>query len=377
MLGLAVGAGVLVTALASGPVHWVADQIVGEMAGPEDLAIRQPLDGPPRLLISAYDRRQKLPGAIWSLSLDSDPVEASDLAEPRKLFDRAGDGGPLYPHGIAVARLAADGVERLFVVHHRPRGEGRRHAVEVYRLDGAAPGWEATLEGDAILSPNDLVATPAGDLYVTNEANYRGVLRQALEFFRLHSSSFVAHCRYVPGEEPVWTRTAQGPRYANGIEVAEDRLYVAATLDRALWIFEREPSDGRIGRRVEKVPVGSGVDNLTWSDAGADAGSSEGGKRFLYTAAHPDLWAFLQHARSPAKPAPAEVWRIDVAPGIPTAQRVARVFQDPGTTINAASVALLEGGVLYVGQVFGRGVLTCKEQGGTHLGAEASAAEPL
>jgi len=213
-------------------------------------------------------------------------------------------------------------------------------AIEVFDVDGDRLVFRPPRLTHALLdSPNDLVALPDGQIYVTNMGPSRGItgLLSLLLGLRLGT---VVH--YKDGQ---WHPVADGISYANGIAVspAGDTLFVAGLRDQGIHVYPRNPGTGAIGARARFIPVGSGVDNLTWADA-----------RTLVVAAHPKLLALALHARDAARRAPSQIYRIDAATGASTL-----VYADDGATISAASTGLVWKDRLYMGQVFGRGIVAC------------------
>ncbi|MFQ5528620.1 MAG: hypothetical protein ACE5GX_20490 [Thermoanaerobaculia bacterium] len=172
-------------------------------------------------------------------------------------------------------------------------------------------------------------------------------------------------------------------RYINGIEARESKegrryVYATSTLEDVIYEFNVDlwdgpyvtkrdlsqlPSEFKIGPWDSPQPikvdpwdpprsirVTKGLDNLSWESAD---------KQRLLGAAHPDMRRFLQHAKSPEVPSPAEVWRVSVAE-----KAIAEPWlADAGSLISAASTAVCVEDDLVLGQVFESAVLRCEGAG--------------
>jgi arylesterase / paraoxonase len=279
---------------------------------------------------SQEHRGDNRPGAIFSV-----PLAAGGLGPP-KPFEVAGrDGAPFHPHGISLAVTSSRTL--LYVINHLTE---REHAVEVFEVERDRLLFRERLTSTLLTSPNDLVALVDGHVYVTNMGPSRGVGGFLSMLLSLRRGNVV---HYHAGK---WTMAADKIAYANGIAVsaAGDTLYVAGVRDKAIHVYARRLDTGEIDpERRRSIDVGSGVDNLTWAD-----------EHTLLVAAHPKALAFLGHARRAGHTAPSEVYRIDVRRGT-----VTLFYADDGTTISAASTALLHEGRLYLGQVFDDAVVSC------------------
>jgi hypothetical protein len=330
------------------------EKFAEEIAGPEDFEVDLRTAAAPRLLVSAYDRKRDGHGGLYAI-----PLSEKGPGQAALLIDEL-NGCPLRPHGISLTS-SADGLSRLYVINHRkesdesescrlPRSSDNRpllHTVEIFRL--AAPDGtlehEKTLADPLLTSPNELFALSNGEIYLSNEINHHPVSRKLLEFFKLKTTSNVVH--YNGG---VWRRILTGPRYANGLAVHEDRLYVAGSMDETIDIHQRDPASGNLGSRVERLRLNSAADNLLW-------GLDKDGKRdydHLYVAAHPSRLRYMRYKfLDQNAPSPSEVYRIDtsVSPA-----RVERIYYDDGRQVSGASVAVVYQGDLYMGQFYGEGL---------------------
>ena len=307
---------------------------LGGLPGPEDMVLDASDNRHPRLLVSSQDRRQHdpmgemlEPGHIYSVDLTNN---LAPIALP--FVER--DDYPFHPHGLDLVEV--NGGQLLYVINHALKNT---HSIEVFRVEREQLVFVNRFWTDALISPNDLVALPDGQIYVSNDHLYKGVAAlfgDALSF----GWSNVVRFHVETGR---WIVAADGISLANGVEVRENRLYVAATIDEGIYVYDRDPLSGSIGGPIDFIDVGSGVDNLIWED-----------EDHLLVAAHPDLFAFLDHLESAENPSPSEVYRVNVRTG-----NVERVFSDDGRLISASSTAISLENRLYVSQVFEPEIVSC------------------
>ena len=304
------------------------------LPGPEDMVLDTADSRRPRLLVSSQDRRQHDPmGEV----LEPGHIYAVDLTgalAPMELPFAERDDYPFHPHGMDLVDV--NGGQLLYVINHAVKNT---HSIEVFRVEREQLVFMNRLWTEALVSPNDLVALPDGQLYVSNDHLYKGfaaLLGNALSF----GWSNVVRFNVESGR---WIVAADGISFANGVEVRDNRLYVAATIDEGIYVYDRDPLSGSIGGPINFIEVGSGVDNLIWED-----------EEHLLTAAHPDLFAFLDHLESAENPSPSEVYRVNVRTGA-----VERIFSDDGRLISASSTAIRFENRLYVSQVFEPEILSC------------------
>jgi arylesterase/paraoxonase len=304
----------------------------GGIAGIEDIAI----DGETRVaFFSGYDRWRQargetMRGAIWTYALDGGdavPVDATSTALP------AG----FHPHGISLWR-GEDGRKVLFVINHF----GGRHTVEIFDVDGARLSHRMTVEGETMVSPNDLVGTGPNSFYVTNDHAYEtGIMRTIEDLGRLRVSTVV----HFDGE--AWKTVMHGVGGANGINLSADgrSLYVSAMSERAVRVLDRDPQTNDVTPRTV-VDVAGYADNID-VEANGD----------LLLAVHTKVFAFLAHAADEGKLSPSHLLRLR-ADGKGGFSPQTFHYSD-GSDISAASVAAAAPGRVLVGAVFDRKILDC------------------
>jgi arylesterase/paraoxonase len=297
-------------------------------AGPEDLQIDARTG---MAVISATDRRT--PGARGDLWL----LDAADpAARPVRLAREA--PADFRPHGLGLVRVGE--TLHAWVVNH-PEGT---HTVEAFEidLDAGVARHTATVRGEALVSPNDVVAVDAARFYVTNDHGTAGGIARLTEDALGLRLADVVH-RGADGRlEPVIETLS----YANGVALSRDgtELVVAEVLPGTVSFADREPVTGAVERFL-LVELDTGADNVDVAPDGS-----------VWVAGHPKLLDFLSHASDPEHPSPTEVWRIVRTNGSAEAELV---WSDDGTTFSGGSVAAAWDDVLLVGGVFDPQLLRC------------------
>lgn len=304
------------------------------MPGPEDFDVDL-LARPARLIVSSQERRLTDPngefsqaGTIFQVPFTREAVQAP---MPLPIVER--DGLPFHPHGLHL--VVSGGITLLYVINHATHAS---HSIEIFELRARDLRFLKRLRTPLLISPNDLLALPDGQFYVTNDHGQLG-FRQVIENLFAFGWSNVVH--YRNGN---WTVAAEKIAFANGLALSDagDFLFVAGTRDRGLFKYARNTLTGQLTYSTF-LPLNSGPDNLMWEKSG-----------LLNVAAHPDVLAFISHMRDKQAPSPSDVLRVNVFDGT-----VTRIYSNDGSQISASSTALVTGGRLFVSQVFEPVVLSC------------------
>ena len=304
--------------------------IVG-LAGAEDITTH-PQTG--IAYISACDRR-----AVRSGEPGRGAIYAYDLkaASPRLINLTPQADADFQPHGISLY-VSATGPDLLFVINH----QGGLHRVEIYETGGASLVLRETLTDPMLISPNDLLAVGPKQCYVTNDHRHAsGIARMIEDYGRRRLANVVFYDGKQFGE------AASGIGYPNGINISKDgrTVYLAATIEQSLHVFDRDPDTNKLTLR-ESLPLGTGVDNIEIDQDGR-----------LWIGSHPKLLSFVKHAENPLRISPSQVLRITfLASG---GYVVQEIFVDRGEVLSAASVASVFGKRMLVGAVFDPKVLDC------------------
>jgi len=304
--------------------------VAAPIVGAEDLVI----DRENRLVyISSDDRRNpKNPGSIWIM-----PVDAPEQATPMLLPNM--NEALFAPHGLDLF-IGADGKRYLFVIDH---GVSPKEVVRKFLISGDQLLLQDSFESPLFYSPNDIAAAGENQFYLTNDKQEKtGSLSELLGVLFKKKSGNV-----------VWSNgrdskiVADGFSYANGIAVSKDKkqLYVSATIDQDLRIFDRDQSTGDL-TLVDSVFLGSGLDNIDVAEDGS-----------LWIGSHPRLLDFSAHAKNKNNRSPSQVFRVDI-----TKKTITEIYASKGDPLSASSVAATIDQTLFIGGVFDEAVLVCQQE---------------
>jgi arylesterase/paraoxonase len=302
------------------------------IVGGEDLQWRP---GEREVFVAAQDRRDfDKPGHIYRLrprDKDARPVDVTPDID-----------GPFHPHGLSLF-VDEDGSETLFVVNHHG-GMGAPHSIEIFDVTEAGTlEHRRSIQDDMLVSPNDLVAVGPDTFYATNDHGSSSLLVHVIEDFLQLSRGNVV---FYDGES--FREVYGGAQYANGINVSPDgtELYLAETTAMTIKVFERDLDTDEIQRK-HTIETGTGVDNIAVTPDG-----------ILWVAAHPNMLAFLGHARAAESRSPSEVIRLEFTDE--SGWQFEEVYLDDGDPISGSAVAAVRGGTLVIGPVFDPHVVVCE-----------------
>jgi hypothetical protein len=302
--------------------------------GPEDLVLDTFVVSN-RLLISCDDRRNE-PGlfsGIVAYDLETGEIDTLERrGEPEEM--------KFHPHGISLRMVGNQAL--LLVISHEEEGttsgksmkDEPSHPIIAYEVKEDHLIWLKTYQSDLFRSPNSVLVLESGDFYVSNDSYKRhGFLEMAL---RKKKSQLVfceagGDCRVV--EEKV--------AYGNGLAYRDGYLYQGATRGNVVYRYKVSP-DGSLTGKVVVCKDLTGADNLRFY--GDD----------ILVASHPRPFAFIGHAKDPAKHSPSMVSKFSPQDFDPKTGPILPqvVYFDDGSTISASATGLIVGQKLYVSQVF-------------------------
>lgn len=294
--------------------------------GPEDFALQQRGPRGPRLIISSRDRRKDLPGRIQSLDLATHSVR--DLTIHR-------GGPPLFPVGISLVETEEKTL--LYVIHSRRKP--RQQWVEVFRVDGDVLETDRSpMRDEAIKTPNDLIALPSGEIYLSNSGYGRSVIADtAATLMKSRRGNVV----YFDGRS--WS-TFTGPLFfPNGLLVHDDRLFVAIFGRKRIEMYDRHAPKSL---PAAVIPLGAHPDNLMWEESG----------KTIDVAAHRSMLRTGLHTASGWFSSPSVGYRVDIPSGEAT-----KLYDLPD--YNASSTALVIGDCVYVSQLLDDEIAVVKKEG--------------
>ncbi|TVR98221.1 MAG: hypothetical protein EA406_07520 [Rhodospirillales bacterium] len=359
----------------------LTDSVTGRpIAGVQDLAVDREagiawLPAQDRWQVEAAARTgaDDLPeGGLYWLALDASSLTGGQatVVDAARAFkaDR-----PFHPHGIDLF-VGDDGRRTLFVVNRRyvrDGGDGRRPrwvmdpSIEVFDVHGTALHHRLTVEGPLVCQANGIVGVASDRFYVSNDTGACSARGRWLELVAGLDRASVVRVVLEGGEDgPRITTVAEGIRFANGLAVNDEHLYVAATRANAILVFRRD----RLQEAPAEAPdavfrLGTGPDNLMWDGAGG-----------LLAASHPSLFrlALYRYRWWPGAIAPSHVVRVDPRDG--SVQQIYRSREQP-PLLSAATVAAVYDDRLIMGSVTDTGLAVCRYAAG-EAEAQASARRP-
>ncbi|MFZ9044441.1 MAG: hypothetical protein ACO2ZZ_01155 [Cyclobacteriaceae bacterium] len=285
------------------------------------------------LILSSDDRAARRNGelkngGLYLLDLKTRP------AAPRLLTEFL--NRPFYPHGISMYPLS-DSVYRLWAINHPSKNQ---HQIEVFDLYGDSLSFIKSISHRNLVSPNDLVALDSETFYITNDHGYTsGMGLLAEDYLGLA----ISNVSYFNGEEV--TVVAEGISYANGVAFDGSRnlLYVASPRKFTIKVYAAMAN--RELEFIEDLFVGTGIDNLFIND-----------DKSIWTGAHPNLLHFTSYAQGKKEFAPSEVLEITYETSGCWSQ--VQWFEDDGTTLSGASVAIPWGDEIFIGNVMDNKLIT-------------------
>jgi arylesterase/paraoxonase len=297
--------------------------------GPEDIAVDASTG---TAYVSCSDFRalakgEFRQGAIFSYALEGDPVLTNLTAGLKMRF---------APHGISLF-AAPDGRKYLFAVSHPLP----RNRVEIFEIVDSALVHRETVEGDLLVSPNDIAAIGPRQFYFTNDHGSGSSPGKTMEdYLRLSRANIV----YSDGAK--MRIVADGLSYANGIWAAADgkRVYATATTGKAFYAFERL-KNGDL-RLLSTLDLGSGADNIDVDGRGR-----------ILVGSHPKLITFLKHAGNPRNRSPSQV--LEVFTGRDGGYSFRELSLNDGEELSGCSVAAGYRDRLLLGAVFEDHFLDC------------------
>jgi arylesterase/paraoxonase len=285
---------------------------------------------------AAVARREPVVGSIMLLDLN--------LAEPAPRAALAFDPPGFRPHGISWWRRSGEAA-RLFAISHPPDGG---HTVEILEQDTSGAFFPRQSVRDPLfVHPNALVAVGPRQFYLANDEQ-RDAAGHAIDALLRRGKSTVV---YFDGQQA--RVVARDLRFAAGIAVSPDgsQLYVGEAMGNQLRVYRRNVETGDLALQ-EIVALGAAPDNLNVDAHGV-----------VWMAAHPKLFAFLEHLEDPASRAPTQVLRLQPAADAAAGKtRLTTVYSSKGAPLSAGSVAASWKDEFVLGAVLDHQVLICKNR---------------
>ena len=299
--------------------------------GPEDMVLDTLSSSSPRLLVSCKQRRKgkSFYGEICEVNLKDDSYKnLKRLSEPPGMI--------FCPHGIDLVKNIK-GEILLYCVSHNE--EKKEHSIIIYKVCADYLEFKEKLDAPVLVSPNDVTASCAGDVFVSNDAGKRGSIIEVL--LKLKKSNVVC---YRPASQ-TWNIVADKFSYANGIALNHchlDYVLLSTTRGNKLYMLQNVENNKApyIPKTIAKL---KGLDNITFIND----------KEILVTA-HLNQIAYLKHYKDARNLSPTVVYSVNINTG-----EYKTVYANDGSDISGGSTALFYNGKLYISQVFEPFILKC------------------
>jgi hypothetical protein len=308
---------------------------VCNMQTPEDIAA---LPDGRHLLLAHFGGMHDARGSLGLFDTETEALKplypagsaGADAADPA--WGDAGCQAPeeFSPHGTHLHQLL-DGRWRYLVVNH-----GGRESVELFELLGTGADSTLAWRGCVLAAPdtfiNDVVGLPGGDLIFTRMFHRGGLLENLQSLVGFNTGDLWRWNR----EKGLWVLPDTGARQPNGLEISADGRYVFANMyiDKRVWKVDAETGE------VVATAAVAHADNSAWgSDGRLWVVTHTGG--ILQTAA-----CFRRQERPCS--APFEIIAVD-----PDSMVTESVFTHSGAPMGAATIAVPQGGRVYMGSFVG------------------------
>ena len=289
--------------------------------GPEDIALDTIFEME-RLIVSCSERRTTDYSENGFYQYDFSKQKLSKLP-----LVGLPDSIQLRPHGIDIALV--NGVKTLYCVNHEKNAEffppaGRQSILEFELLENEVV-FKSQLTNPLIESPNDVCTDHKGGLFVSIDS---GKINSKWEKLLALKRSYVLHFN---GNN--WKQVGDKLRYANGVGVVGNRVYITGTQEKNIISYKINPNQS-FTEKIE-IPCLKGNDNITFS----------GNK--VVTTAHLDFIKFVKHVSNAEQESPCAVYTVDLE-----SHQLDTLYIDNGSALGAASTGLVYKQNLYVAQVF-------------------------
>jgi hypothetical protein len=299
--------------------------------GPEDIVLDTISTTYPRLFVSCSQRRKNNPnyGEICEVNLNNDNYKIlKRLNEPA--------GMVFHPHGIDLVKNVK-GEILLYCVSHNT--EKKEHSIIIYKVVADHLEFKEKLDSPLLVSPNDVTADCAGQIFVTNDAHKHGNSMEQL--LKLKKGNMVF---YRP-ENKKWEIGANRFCYANGIAAVHCPAdYVLLSTSRSNKLYKlQNVGDNKVWYFPKVIAKLKGLDNITFLN-----------ENEVLVTAHLKQIALVKHVKDAKNFSPTVVYRVNITNG-----KYKVVYANNGSDISAGSTALYYKGKLYISQIFEPFLLKC------------------
>lgn len=303
------------------------------IAGIEDFKIIGEA-GKEKIVLSSFDRlkakKQSLSqGAVFVLDFNS------ALSEDNKVELKAPNG--LMPVGIDVI-----GSEKSKIgVINLKNGAN----IEIFENSENHYAHTKTIKIDGASRLNDVAFYDDEKLFVTNESEYSrdGLGNFFANLLDLDKSGGIY---FYDGKSA--RKVADGLTFANSLAITKDKkyLFASATLGREIRFYEIQPNFDL--KLLQKVFIGTGIDNLSLDDEGR-----------IFAGAHPKLFTLARKSWFGDGTPPAQAIVIEPKPDF-SGGNIDQVYLSDGKQgIGSVSVAAKYQNQLIMGSIFDNGIMIC------------------
>jgi arylesterase/paraoxonase len=298
--------------------------------GPEDMEWNREEN---LVYISSTNRRAANSGnwdsndGIYRLKIDSSLKELERMNTDYQ--------NEFHPHGISLFR--ENGQNFLYVVNEREH----QNSIELFLVKNDSLVHQKTFVDEVMFKPNDVAGVSTTQFYVTVDHGNRSPFGQLVEDYLRLPYSYVL---YFNGES--YKKVQKGMVYANGVQISKDgtKLFTTHTIGHELFVWNRNQGTGNLILE-KKLDLNSGLDNIDIDQQGN-----------IWIASHPKLLDFVSHSKDSTHFSPSQIFKIEPQ----KEYKITKVFEDDGSHVSGASVAVASGDSVFVGNVFDRNILLLK-----------------
>ena len=243
--------------------------------------------------------------------------------------------GEFHPHGISL--FSENELTYLYVVNE----SSEQNSVELFLVNGDSLMHQKTFVDKLMFKPNDVAGVSTNQFYVTNDHGNTTPMGQVVEDYLRLPYSYVL---FYNGKE--YKKVQKGMVYANGVQISKDgsKLYTTHTIGHELFVWNRNVQNGNLILE-KKLAINSGLDNVDIDEKGN-----------IWIASHPKLLDFVSYEKDSTQLSPSQIFKIEPAKDY----QMTKMYENDGSQISGASVALVSGDSMYVGDVFDRKILLLK-----------------
>jgi hypothetical protein len=276
--------------------------------GPEDFVLDT--SSFPRLIVSCGVKRKNdaSKGGFFSIFLNSKHVE------PMKVF--MPDSIALFPHGIDLVKQN-DSLILLAVNHEYISKKKTKNSVLRFLLKHDRLYFIQQIAHSEMKHPNAVCGMADGSFFFSN----------------MYTSNMLSKGNITYCKNGNCNAVSRKIRYANGVALHNNKLYVASTLEDKIFSYAIG-SNGMLQHENVEGEL-KGGDNLRIVN------------NKLYCAAHLKLWAFIKHFKNFRKHSPSAVYEKDLITG-----KSEIIYFNNGSVIDASSTAIKYKNKIYITGVF-------------------------